>query len=65
MPELPGRMVNSGLRGPAAHDATEVERAAALIRSIALGKNIVKVNSVQDDIVFSGITHTEFVRFKN
>ena len=62
MPELPGRRIYSVSRGRLAHNATEVERAAALIRSLALGKIIVEVDTVQDDIVFSGITHTEFVR---
>ena len=42
--------------------STEVERAARLLRDIAKGKKIVNVDSNEDTIVFSGITHAEFVR---
>ncbi|KAI0063211.1 AtMMH-1 [Artomyces pyxidatus] len=38
----------------------EVERAAALLRSIALNKRIEKVQTTEDTIVFSGTTHDEF-----
>ena len=39
-----------------------MERAVSLLKSVALGKTIVEVISVEDSIVFSGVTHTEFVR---
>ncbi|TBU58805.1 hypothetical protein BD310DRAFT_818463, partial [Dichomitus squalens] len=38
----------------------EVERAARLLREVAKGKIIVKVDSDEDAIVFSGITHVDF-----
>ncbi|KII94399.1 hypothetical protein PLICRDRAFT_36669 [Plicaturopsis crispa FD-325 SS-3] len=38
----------------------EVERAAALLRSVAVSKTIVSVETVEDTIVFTGTTHTEF-----
>ncbi|KAI8983368.1 hypothetical protein BD414DRAFT_418289, partial [Trametes punicea] len=38
----------------------EVERAAALLREVAVGKKIVAVDAVEDTIVFSGISHEEF-----
>lgn len=62
MPELPGGTILNLSHEVLTDHEPEVERAAALIRSIALGKRIVDVDSVQDDIVYSGITHTEFVR---
>ncbi|TFY72260.1 hypothetical protein EVG20_g769 [Dentipellis fragilis] len=40
----------------------EVERAAALIRSLALGGAIDKVETAEDTIVFSGISHEEFAK---
>lgn len=40
----------------------EVERAAKLLRDIASGKTITQVDTVEDTIVFAGITHEEFVR---
>ncbi|KAK0198976.1 hypothetical protein F5146DRAFT_920022, partial [Armillaria mellea] len=40
----------------------EVERAAKLIRTVGLDKKIVRVESFEDAIVYSGTTHTEFVR---
>ena len=43
--------------------SVEVERAAALLRSVAEGHKIVNVESVEDTIVFSGTTHTEFASF--
>ena len=42
---------------------TEVERAAALLRSIGLDKQIKKVDTVEDKIVYSGTSGEEFVRF--
>ena len=39
----------------------EVERAAALLRSIALGKQITRVETLQDDIVYANTTHDAFV----
>ncbi|KAH7883923.1 DNA glycosylase/AP lyase [Phlebopus sp. FC_14] len=38
----------------------EVERAAALVRVLANGKRIDRVETTQDNLVFSGITHEEF-----
>ncbi|PBK76676.1 AtMMH-1 [Armillaria solidipes] len=40
----------------------EVERASKLIRTVGLGKKIVRVESFEDAIVYSGTTHTEFAR---
>ncbi|PVG02124.1 hypothetical protein CPB86DRAFT_772765 [Serendipita vermifera] len=39
----------------------EVERAAGLIRSVAKGKKIVQVETVEDTIVYNGITNEEFL----
>ncbi|KAH9945593.1 AtMMH-1 [Amylocystis lapponica] len=39
---------------------TEVERAAKLIRGVAVGKRILKVDTVEDRVVFSGAAHAEF-----
>ena len=39
----------------------EVERAAKLLRELTLGKTVVKVDSVEDAIVFTGATHEQFV----
>jgi hypothetical protein len=39
----------------------EVERAARLLNDIGAGKNIVKVDTTEDAIVYSGVTHTDFV----
>lgn len=39
----------------------EVERAANLVRKVALGKKIVRVDVLEDNIVFSGVSHDEFV----
>ena len=39
----------------------EVERAASLVRTVALGKTITKVDTTEDTIVYSGITREEFV----
>ncbi|KIK99896.1 hypothetical protein PAXRUDRAFT_822259, partial [Paxillus rubicundulus Ve08.2h10] len=38
----------------------EVERAAALVRTLAKGKIIRHVETTQDKLVYSGITHDEF-----
>ncbi|KAL1952308.1 hypothetical protein VTO73DRAFT_1457 [Trametes versicolor] len=38
----------------------EVERAAKLLREVAVSKTIVEVESAEDTIVFSEISHTEF-----
>jgi formamidopyrimidine-DNA glycosylase len=38
----------------------EVERAAALLRSIALGKQIKRVETLQDDLVYANTTHDAF-----
>ncbi|OBZ78938.1 Formamidopyrimidine-DNA glycosylase [Grifola frondosa] len=38
----------------------EVERATRLVRDIALNKKIVKVETVEDTIVFSGVSHNIF-----
>ena len=62
MPELPGNVgaailtATSAQRSPA-----EVERAARLVRSIAAGKTIHRVDTVEDLIVFAGVSHNQFV----
>ena len=66
MPELPGEFVLSSLRVSSKADliscvCAEVERAAKFLRDISLGKKIVKVDAVEDAIVFSGTTHEQFV----
>ncbi|KAN0138528.1 AtMMH-1 [Lactarius tabidus] len=38
----------------------EVERAAALLRSIGLGKQIKRVETLQDDLVYANTTHDAF-----
>ncbi|TFK93000.1 AtMMH-1 [Polyporus arcularius HHB13444] len=38
----------------------EVERASKLLREMALGKTIVEVDTSEDTIVFSGISHEQF-----
>ncbi|RDB29058.1 Formamidopyrimidine-DNA glycosylase [Hypsizygus marmoreus] len=38
----------------------EVERATGVVRDVAVGKRIERVETVEDEIVFSGITHQEF-----
>lgn len=40
----------------------EVERAAALVRSVAKGKVIHHADTSEDELVYSGLTHYEFVR---
>ena len=44
-------------------DFVEVERAASLTREIAQGRVIERVETTEDNLVYSGITHEEFVRF--
>jgi hypothetical protein len=41
--------------------ATEVERAAALLRSIGLNKQIKRVDTADDKIVYAGTTGEAFV----
>ncbi|KAI0771001.1 AtMMH-1 [Trametes elegans] len=38
----------------------EVERAAKLLREVAVGKKIADLEAVEDTIVFAGVSHTEF-----
>ncbi|KAI9059603.1 AtMMH-1 [Trametes sanguinea] len=38
----------------------EVERAAKLLREVAVGKKVVDVEAVEDTIVFSGVSHNDF-----
>jgi hypothetical protein len=40
----------------------EVDRAKNLLNTVAAGKRIEKVETVEDTIVFSGTTHEDFVR---
>lgn len=40
----------------------EVERAARLLKQFALGREIQKVETNEDSIVFSGTSHNDFVR---
>ncbi|GLB36541.1 putative formamidopyrimidine-DNA glycosylase H2TH domain [Lyophyllum shimeji] len=40
----------------------EVERATNLVKDVAVGKRIESVETVEDDIVFSGVTHKEFAK---
>ncbi|KAG5723165.1 hypothetical protein E4T56_gene236 [Termitomyces sp. T112] len=40
----------------------EVERATEVIREVAIGKRIEKVETTQDEIVFSEVAHTEFAQ---
>jgi hypothetical protein len=44
------------------HGVAEVERAVRLIRSVATGRKITKVVTVEDTIVFCDVAHTQFVR---
>lgn len=42
---------------------SEVERAAKFIRTIATGRKITRVETVEDTLVYTGgITHEDFVR---
>ncbi|KAG5654563.1 hypothetical protein H0H81_000088 [Sphagnurus paluster] len=40
----------------------EVEKATGVVRTVAVGKRIERVETVEDDIVFSGVTHEEFAK---
>ena len=40
---------------------TEVQRGANLVQDVAVGKRIGRVETVPDELVFSGITHEDFV----
>jgi len=40
----------------------EVERATGVVQGVAVGKKIERVETVEDDIVFSGVTHEEFAQ---
>ncbi|TCD66762.1 hypothetical protein EIP91_000953 [Steccherinum ochraceum] len=40
----------------------EVERAKELVKSVAKGKTIIRVDTVEDPIVFSGVSHTDFAK---
>jgi hypothetical protein len=40
---------------------SEVERAAALLRSIGLNRQIKRVETTEDKIVYAGATHDAFV----
>ncbi len=39
----------------------EVERAVRLLNEVGAGKKIIKVETTEDTIVYSGTTHSEFV----
>lgn len=40
---------------------TEVQRGTNLVQDVAVGKRIERVETVPDELVFSGITHEDFV----
>ena len=40
----------------------EVERAVKLLQQVAEGKRISSIQTFPDSIVYSGVTHEEFVR---
>jgi hypothetical protein len=67
MPELPGQSINIffPFRSPQTHFPvllpSEVERAAALLRSIGLNRQIKRVETTEDKIVYAGVTHDAFV----
>ena len=68
MPELPGKwLCGSICLARLIHiiACVEVERAAALLRSIAKGRQIARAEAVEDTIVFSGTTHADFVTIYN
>ena len=62
---LPGLPYDNFFRRLSAHLsvllAIEVERAAALLRSIGLDRQIKRVETAEDKIVFAGATHDAFV----
>jgi hypothetical protein len=43
---------------------SEVERAAALLRTIGLNRQIKRVETAEDKIVYAGVTHDAFVCLK-
>jgi hypothetical protein len=62
MPELPGRKLFVFLAPKELTRAVvEVERAARLLNVLGTGKEIAKVETVEDTIVYSGVTSAEFV----
>jgi hypothetical protein len=68
MPELPGQCSlhqHFSFRSLPAHLPvlllSEVERAAALLRSIGLNRQIKRVETAEDKIVYAGATHDTFV----
>lgn len=48
------------LFNPTMPELPEVERATGVVQDVAVGKRIERVETVKDDIVFSGVTHEEF-----
>ncbi|KAF5377254.1 hypothetical protein D9615_006364 [Tricholomella constricta] len=64
MPELPGWgvFVPSAISHADCFGTKEVERATGVVQTIAVGKRIESVETIEDDIVFSGITHEEFAQ---
>ena len=44
------------------HDVVEVQRAVRLVRSVATGRKITNVVTVEDTIVFCDVDHNQFVR---
>ncbi|KAG6371622.1 hypothetical protein JVT61DRAFT_9335 [Boletus reticuloceps] len=62
MPELPGKHTAPSLIRWSNWRRLEVERAVALIRSVAKGKLIHHVDTFEDELVYSGLTHHQFVR---
>jgi hypothetical protein len=68
MPELPGQFLflfGNLYGGLTLHVgcAIEVERAAALLRSIGINKQIKRVDTAEDNIVYAGTTAEAFVCF--
>jgi hypothetical protein len=61
MPELPGIRTPDVLSNIVTETPTEVERAAKLLRTVATGKSITRVQTVEDLLVYSGTSHDEFV----
>jgi hypothetical protein len=54
-------MAGDRLLTPSRGCPTEVERAAALLRSIGLNKQIKRVDTAEDNIVYAGTTAEAFV----
>lgn len=69
MPELPGASLSpwrySAGRLVPVDVFPEVERATKLLRGVAVSKTIVDIEAAEDTIVFSGNSHTEFVRLSS